>query len=99
MFRGGKSTPDVIQDMGTLKEALSDWTDFDVASFEVGVCLGLWPLGMESFREQKGVFWSNNSLGNALHQIVRVLGERGTLERRDEPDLQYRWKAEEPRDV
>ena len=95
MFRGGKSSPDVVQDMSTLREALSKWTDADCAFFEVGVCLGLWPPGMESFRQKKGVFWSNNPLGNVLHQVIKILVERGTLERRDEPETQFRWKVED----
>lgn len=95
MFRGGKYSPDVLYSMGTLEEALSKWTDSDVASFEVGVCLGFWPSGDESFREQKGVFWTNNPLGNALFMLLGGLVRASMLESRDEPDLQYRWKVEE----
>lgn len=81
----------------TLKELLVEWTDFDYAAFQVGVVFGLWPPEGEdqaSFRlKNKHVFWTNNPLGNALHQILNSLVKCGILERRDEPDLQYRWKG------
>ncbi len=85
--------------MADLRELLFDWTDTDYASFQVGVCLGLWPSGQESFRNKKGVFWSNNPLGNTLHKFMKGLVQASVLEFREEPDLQYRWKTRDTREV
>jgi hypothetical protein len=76
--------------MTTLSEALSDWADIDVAAHSLACCLGIFPFGaIDPF--PKWVYWTSNPLGDAL---VRTLDEYvvlGVLEKRDEPDLQYRW--------
>lgn len=76
-----------------LEQPLVDWKDADEAAFQVGVVLGLWSSDREAWRENKHVFWTNNDLGNAIHATLKHLVGRGILERRDEPDLQYRWKG------
>ena len=76
----------------TLKEALTDWTDWDGAAFELACALGL--IKNEPFMFQthaKHVFWSNNPLGNALHEALQKLVGLGILEEREEPDNQFRW--------
>jgi hypothetical protein len=35
--------------------------------------------------------WSNNPIGDMLMQQLELLVEQGVLEKRDEPDLQFRW--------
>ena len=58
--------------VGALKERLIDWTDFDVAGYQLGVVLGLlpeWPKG-EAWGEHKWVFWSANPLGDALYEML-----------------------------
>jgi hypothetical protein len=77
--------------MATLQESLNDWTDWDVAAFALGIALGVFEAG--TFHRHKGVFWSNNNLGNGLHAALGALGDAGVLERRDEPDDQYRWAS------
>lgn len=72
----------------TLDCALADWTDWDLAAYALGHATGLFK--EESFGESKGLFWTDNTLGNnALLALVAA----GILERRDEPDEQFRWKA------
>lgn len=73
-----------------LGEGLAVWTDWDGAMFVLGRALGIFAES-ESFADLKGVFWSNNPLGNALHEILLQLVAAGVVERRDEPDEQFRW--------
>lgn len=75
--------------MPSLQVTLSEWTDWDVAAFELGRALGVFEA--VTFQDRKGVFWTDNPLGNGLHAALGALVEAGVLERRDEPDDQYRW--------
>jgi hypothetical protein len=77
----------------TLKEKLSDWTDWDGAEFKLAVTLGLVEDGPESWIQNKAMFWSANAKGNALAHILQELVQAGVLEHRSEPDQQYRWNA------
>jgi hypothetical protein len=79
----------------TLKSALQDWTDWDAAGYSTAVALGIIDPERSPFQTKaKHVFWSNNAVGNALCQFLEVLVSLGILERRDEPDIQYRWNGE-----
>lgn len=69
---------------------LGDWTDWDGAAFLLGRALGVFPESAE-FPRVKGVFWTENALGDALHEVLVVLSGAGVLERRDVPDEQFRW--------
>jgi hypothetical protein len=75
----------------TLREYLTDFVDWDGASFYLGVTLGLW--SEDSFMKNKGVFWSNNPVGKMLHELLQALVETNVLERIEEPDTRYRWKG------
>ena len=74
----------------SLREALTDWTDWDGAMHSLGICLGLFPQE-DNFGNTKHVFWSSNPVGEALFRMLDELVGVGILERRDEPDIQYRW--------
>jgi predicted enzyme related to lactoylglutathione lyase len=74
----------------TLRETLSDWVDVDNAGCAMGVCIGLIPPS-EGWARHKHVFWSNNPIGNMLYKWIDDLVAAGVLEKRDEPDIQYRW--------
>lgn len=73
-----------------LSEELAEWTYWDGAAFSVGAALGIFGES-EQFLRVKGVFWTDNPLGNALHEILIQLVAAGVLERREEPDEQFRW--------
>jgi len=75
-----------------LAERLPDWTDWDGAAFKLGQALGCF--GEGDFAAVKGVFWTDNRLGNGLHQALIALVEAGLLDRREEPDEQFRWRAD-----
>jgi hypothetical protein len=73
----------------TLADKLADWTDWDLAAFRLGHTLGLFE--EQTFHSAKHVFWTENILGTGLHDILLALVQAQVLERRDEPDEQFRW--------
>jgi hypothetical protein len=76
----------------TLAEDLAEWTDWDLAAYRLGVCLGA--ITGDFGTENKGVFWSDNRLGNGLHDVLLNLVEAGVLQRREVPDEQFCWRRE-----
>ncbi|CAJ1339470.1 unnamed protein product [Effrenium voratum] len=67
----------------------SGWLDIDVAQHALGVALGIFP-DASVMNDYKGVFWTDNSLGNFLAAgLKRLAGDDGLLDHRDEPDLQF----------
>ncbi len=73
----------------TLRDQLQNWTDWDVAEHALAVSLGLY--SKDSYSKNKGIYWSDNLTGNRLMQILDDMAATGILERRDEPDIQFRW--------
>jgi hypothetical protein len=73
----------------TLADQLAEWQDWDGAAFELGVALGLFK--QDEWLQSKGVFWTDNPIGNALHDVLLTLTRAGILERREEPDEAFRW--------
>ena len=78
--------------MQTLRVTLADWTDIDASAHVLAQCLGIMPSGL-GMNEAKWVYWSDNPLGNLLYGTLERLLELGALEKREEPDLQYRWRS------
>lgn len=81
--------------MATLQERLRAWHDWDTAAYEVGACLGLWgdfgaPPGEDAWLGTKSIFWTDNPLGNALHNFLLDLVKAGMLESKEEY-LEFRW--------
>jgi hypothetical protein len=72
--------------LGTL---LTDWTDIDAATHELARCLGVLP-AHATIADAKWVYWSSNPLGTELVAMLERLTALGFLEKRDEPDQQYR---------
>lgn len=84
------------KNIASLKERLTGWRDWDITSYELGVCLGFWPdfgapPGEDCWNGVKGIMWSDNPLGNALSNFIDELVIVGMLERRRGPDVSYRW--------
>jgi hypothetical protein len=73
----------------TLGAFLADWTDVDVAAHELARSLGAMP-ERSAMSDAKWVYWSNNPLGIELVALLERLTVLGFLEKRDEPDYQYR---------
>ena len=76
--------------METLRVALADWTDVVASAHTLTQCLGIMTSQLQ-MKEVKWVYWSENSLGMMLHGTLERLLELGVLEKREEPNLQYRW--------
>jgi hypothetical protein len=74
----------------TLREELKDWADADVAAHKLAKCLGILPSG-STMRSAKRLFWSANPIGDMLFHTLEQLARVGILDRREEPDLQFRW--------
>lgn len=79
--------------MLNLALALADWTDIDIAAHALARVLGLMP-AESTLSDAKWVYWSNNPLGNELIVLLDRLVSLGFLEKRAEPDLQYRIHRE-----
>jgi hypothetical protein len=78
----------------TLRKGLADWADGDVAPYYVAIALGIAPDPGDEWGNwggRKGIFWSNNPLGNTLFKIVEQLVAVGVLEQ-NEQGL-YRWNS------
>jgi hypothetical protein len=73
-----------------LADALKDWTDWDVAALQGGKALSVFPK-TSTMADYKHVFWTDNPLGNQLHQVLLALASARVLERKDDPDEQFRW--------
>ena len=74
-----------------LTVALADWTDWDLAAYHLGRCVGVFRDG-DFATKHKGVFWTDSALGNGLHEALLALNQAGLLLRREEPDEQFRWR-------
>jgi hypothetical protein len=81
----------------SLRERLTDWTDWDHAAFALGCSLGLFSTNATTF-DVKHVFWTDNEIGSGLHDLLLVLARLGFLESREEPDEQFRWNSESRQD-
>jgi len=82
--------------MKRLKEYLTDWTDLDVAAYYLGVTLGIFQ-GVSSsedkfqeFRDNKHIFWTNNTLGDLLYDTLSSYRDSGLIEIEDNS---ARWKG------
>jgi hypothetical protein len=76
----------------SLKGYLADWTDIDVAQYWLGCTLGMFEAdeSLQVFRHLKGVFWTENSIGNLLHEMLETLISNNLLEF-DETSSKVRW--------
>lgn len=77
-----------------LSTTLADWTDWDGAAFALGRAIRLYERSAD-YEFVKGDFWTDNARGIGLHAALNALVEGGVLERRDEPDIQYRWAVDQ----
>jgi hypothetical protein len=76
-------------------QQLAEWTDWDTAAYLLGQTLGVFTTA--EFVNVKQVFWTNNMLGNGLHEALLALSRAGVLERREEPSEQFRWARRTPK--
>ena len=75
-----------------LDRTLATWIDWDLAAFALGRAIGLYETNAQ-FQHFKSAFWTDDDVGAGLHEALSRLAESGILERRDEPDIQFRWSG------
>jgi hypothetical protein len=73
----------------TLAAALAGWTDSDGAAFELGRAVGLFDETV--FAKVKHIFWTDNALGNGLHDALLALVRAGVIDQREDDGDQFRW--------
>jgi len=79
----------------TLRTALEEWTDWDAAGYHLATAVGLIDPEKHPFATKaKHVFWSKHPVGDTLRDMLERLVALGVVQRRDEPDHQYRWNHE-----
>ncbi len=77
------------QQMRTLREALADWQDADIASYYLAAALGLIN-DPDPWGGRKDIFWTNNPISIGLYDQLRQLAVIGVLEF-DEETKRFRW--------
>jgi len=82
----------------TLKEALKDWTDVDVAQYELAKVLGVISEDDNFQTDTKHLWWSDTPIGSMMFDLLGALEDEGLVECRAEPDLQYRWVRDDLED-
>ena len=80
--------------MKLLKESLKDWTDCDVAEHGLAISLGLMDDSVSFSSNAKHVYWTTNAIGDNLHEALNLFVKAGFIERREEPDIQFRWNKD-----
>jgi hypothetical protein len=75
----------------TLREALADWTDEDVARFALAQCLGIFEPHVDWF-DVKHTLFTNDPVSEGLTAIFDKLVELGILETTQDW-LQLRWNG------
>jgi hypothetical protein len=78
--------------VGILRDVLADWTEFDMAGFQLGKILGVFPEDWR-FGRVKGMFWTADPLGEMLVDVLDRMAETGVLLKNE--DLQFRWNTDE----
>ena len=68
----------------TFKEAVTGWTDEDLAQHHLAICLGLMPPDIDFATEAKHVYWTDNPVGDTLYRILYELVATGILEENGE---------------
>jgi hypothetical protein len=73
----------------TLRSTMTDWLDWDEAAESYGRALGIFDGASQ--RQVNQIVLSDNPLGGGLHAGMMALVQAGVVERREEPDEQFRW--------
>jgi len=74
-----------------IRKLFEDWVEPDVAHYYMAALLGIMVLdeSQDGWIRVKGVFNTNNPVGNALYALLECGVAGGLLEKND--DIQYRW--------
>jgi hypothetical protein len=78
----------------SLPEYLKEWQDFDVATYYVGCCLGVFPPpDQNGFHSVTHHLWATSEIGDTLSFLMQRLVTNGVL-LYEEEGLRYRWNEE-----
>lgn len=69
----------------SLADDLDGWTDWDGSAYALGLFKDV------DFLRVTHIFWTDNRLGDGLHDALIALVRAGVLALREEPDEQFRW--------
>lgn len=72
---------------------LQEWHDWDGAAYVLGGDLGLWDSTDPCFGNAKHIFWTDNPIGNALHNFLEELVRAGVLEGDGEGQTEGHYSA------
>ena len=78
--------------METLKQKLKDWTDLDVAAYELAINLGIISPDVKFATDAKHVFWSKHIIGDRLYEFLFKLIDIKILEVAIDNE-KVRWNA------
>src|SRR5260221_8640764 len=72
-----------IENDVSISKLFVQWEDADVSRYLLACCLGLleFDYNFRSFRDHKGVFWTNNRISSMLDPILNNLVELGSSKR------------------
>ena len=78
--------------MKPIQGLFEDWVEPDIGMYYLACLSGImnYDESFDNYRKAKGVFWSNNELGNMLFEMLQKMAETGLLEK-DEQQYQFRW--------
>lgn len=78
----------------------TEWSDWDGAEYELGVMLGIFNREAQPFQTVKHLFWTDNPVGNALHECLEKLVAAGIFEGQgsdgdpETANTRFRWNRE-----
>ena len=77
--------------MPRIDELFAEWEDYDFSAYYVACLLGIvkYDKSWDEYRRIKGLFWTNNPVGNILYDFLEKMVEAKLFEKDD--DLGYRW--------
>jgi hypothetical protein len=71
---------------------MNEWTDIDGPLHDLAIALGIIPKNSNFATEAKGIYWSNNPLGNFLGDTLYKMRDLGMLLVND--DGEFMWNPE-----
>lgn len=75
--------------MKTIKELLKDFTDLDIACYELARTLGAIPWHFSYSADAKAILNSKNPLGEALYNILGKMLSEGVLVKNEENQVKW----------
>lgn len=78
-----------------LRQKIVEWTSAEMAAHWLAQCLGIVSADTE-YGAVKWLYSAGSDIGDALYRILNLLAENRILEKRLEPDTEFRWAPDYP---